>query len=146
MTIEKYPKEDSTSPVLVPPNAKFALNPTILSFAREQRQNHTDAERLLWSILRARRFCGMKFRRQHPVAGYILDFYCDEARLAVELDGGQHNTDQARRYDSDRSDFLRERDIVVLRYWNHDVFEELESVLESIYNALTPALSRRERE
>jgi adenine-specific DNA-methyltransferase len=134
-----------SSPPL-PPNAKFALDPRILSFAREQRQNHSDAESLLWAILRARRFCGMKFRRQHAIAGYILDFYCDAAKLAIELDGGQHNTDQARRYDADRSLFLQERGIVVLRYWNHEVFEELESVLESIYSALTPALSRRERE
>jgi very-short-patch-repair endonuclease len=127
-------------------NAKFALDPTLLAFARDLRQKHSDAERYLWALLRARRFCGMKFRRQHPVAPYILDFYCDERQLAIELDGGQHNTDAALRHDCRRTEILNARGITVLRFWNHDVFESTDAVLEAIHNALTPTLSRRERE
>jgi very-short-patch-repair endonuclease len=88
----------------------------------------------------------MKFRRQQPIARCILDFYCDQAKLAIELDGGQHNTESARRHDSERTAFLGERDITVLRFWNNGVLQETEGVLEAIHNALTPALSQRERE
>ena len=88
----------------------------------------------------------MKFRRQQPIAAYILDFYCDAAKLAIELDGGQHNTDAARRHDTIRTQFLSGRGVRVLRFWNHEVLEDLDAVLEAIHIALTPALSRRERE
>jgi very-short-patch-repair endonuclease len=137
------PKEHSSS---VPPHAKFALDPALRAFARSQRQQHSDAEHLMWSLLRGRRFSGMKFRRQQPIARYVLDFYCDEAKIAIELDGGQHNTESARRHDSQRTTFLQERGIIVLRFWNNEVLEETEGVLEAIHNALTPTLSQRERE
>jgi len=103
-------------------NAKFLLDPNLLAFARELRQKHSDAERFLWALLRSRRFCGMKFRRQHPASPYVLDFYCDAAKLAIELDGGQHNTDAARRHDCRRTEFLKTRGIAILRFWNHEVF------------------------
>ncbi|MGA8221784.1 MAG: DUF559 domain-containing protein, partial [Candidatus Acidiferrales bacterium] len=75
-------------------------DPRFLRFARNMRQTQTDAERKLWSILRDRRLGGFKFRRQHPVDRYILDFYCAERRLAVEADGGQHRDSQAQKCDA----------------------------------------------
>ncbi|MEW6678402.1 MAG: endonuclease domain-containing protein [Pseudomonadota bacterium] len=108
-----------------------ALPKDILAYARDLRGQQTDAEQLLWQILRAKRFLGLKFRRQHPVGRYILDFYCGELKLAIELDGGQHAEHQA--YDQDRTRFLEEQGIHVLRYWNNQMLGETEAVLETIH-------------
>jgi adenine-specific DNA methylase len=106
----------------------------LLEFARKLRKEQTDAEKLMWFLLRDRRLAGRKFRRQHPVEPYVLDFYCHELRLAVELDGGQHNMPEGRRHDEKRSKFLVEKGIRVLRFWNHDVLRDTEVVLEAIWN------------
>jgi radical SAM superfamily enzyme YgiQ (UPF0313 family)/very-short-patch-repair endonuclease len=82
-------------------------------------------------VLRAKRFLDLKFRRQHPVGRYILDFYCDELKLAIELDGGQHAESQT--YDQDRTAFLQSQGIHVLRYWNNQVLGETDAVLQAIY-------------
>jgi very-short-patch-repair endonuclease/predicted GIY-YIG superfamily endonuclease len=110
----------------------------ILKNARELRKNQTDAEQLLWGLLRDRRFAGKKFRRQHPVDRYILDFYCHELKLAVELDGGQHNEEVAQHYDKERTRLLNEHGIQVIRFWNNEVLRQTDSVLEALWNALTP--------
>ena len=115
---------------------KLPLPEDLLEFARELRQYSTDAEQKLWSALRDRRMAGVKFRRQHPVKPYILDFYCHELKLAIELDGGQHNTDEGRAHDEQRSRFLAEQGIQVLRFWNNDVFQQPEAVLQAIFNAV----------
>ncbi|MDD5390362.1 MAG: HsdR family type I site-specific deoxyribonuclease [Gallionellaceae bacterium] len=104
------------------------------AFARQLRQGQTDAEQLIWRLLRDRRLRGMKFRRQHPVAPFVLDFYCHEARLAVELDGGQHVERTAR--DDERTAFLSRQGIRVLRFWNNDVLQNTEAVLEAVWRAL----------
>lgn len=75
----------------------------LLRFARELRKSETDAEVKLWTILHSRKLAGFKFRRQHRIAGYILDFYCVRCRLAVELDGGQHGDAAVVRYDGRKS-------------------------------------------
>ena len=138
MTTETGPKKFATNePEAHARHRRPPLDAEILSFARRLRQRHTDAERLMWELLRDRRFCGFKFRRQHPCGRYILDFYCHEAKLAIELDGGQHNTDAARRTDEKRSAFLADEKIDVLRFWNHEVLGETEAVLEAIHTALT---------
>jgi len=112
--------------------------PDLLTFARKLRQEQIDAEQLIWGLLRDRRFANAKFRRQHPVeAGekkYILDFYCPELKLAIELDGGQHLEDAAR--DTNRSAALEKQGISVLRFWNNDVLAQTEAVLESIWNRI----------
>jgi len=110
----------------------------LLHFARQLRKNATDAENLLWRLLRNRQLAGAKFRRQHPVPPYVLDFYCHEQRLAVEIDGGQHNQPDHRRRDARRSEFLAQQGIRVLRFWSDEVLRETEAVLEAIYDALTP--------
>ena len=113
---------------------------------RELRQAQTEAEQRLWRLLRHRRFQGFKFRRQHPITPYILDFYCHEARLGIEVDGGQHNDPETRRQDAGRTVFLASKGITVLRFWNHEVLQHGQAVLEQLDEALTPTLSRRERE
>ncbi|MHB9101850.1 MAG: DUF559 domain-containing protein, partial [Sulfuricella sp.] len=108
-------------------------------FARELRQNQTDAENLLWMLLRDRRFAGQKFRRQHPLPPYVIDFYCHEEKLAVELDGGQHADNIE--YDEARTKFIAEQGIRVIRYWNNQVLQETESVLQHLWNELTESPS-----
>jgi very-short-patch-repair endonuclease len=115
----------------------------ILKFARELRGSHTDAENLLWMLLRDRRFCGLKFRRQHPIGGYILDFYCHEYKLAVELDGGGHAEEEQVTYDNERTKELEGAGIKVLRFWNDDVLRNTEVVLEALHGALDPSASSR---
>ncbi len=108
--------------------------------ARLLRKNSTDAEKLLWRHLRNRRLNGLKFRRQFPVDQYIVDFVCLELMLIIEVDGGQH-AEQAE-YDLRRTEILQSKGYRVVRCWNNEVLQNLIGVLE----ALTPALSQRERE
>ena len=90
----------------------------------------------MWFHLRAKRLAGFKFRRQPPCGPYILDFYCPDRRLAVELDGGQHFEPEAEAYDERRTMYLSARGINVLRFANDVVFREREAVLEEIARAL----------
>ena len=106
----------------------------MLNFARNLRQNLTDAECLLWSRLRRRQVAGFKFRRQHMIGPYICDFVCPEAEVVIELDGSQHL--DAAGYDSRRDDFLRSQGFRVLRFWNGHVLSETENVIETIFEAL----------
>ena len=108
------------------------IPPELLNFARQLRKGQTDSEKLLWYLLRGRRFCGFKFRRQDPICGYILDFHCHDAGLAVELDGGGHNMEDQRQYDDERTKVLEAAGIRVIRFWNNDVLNSLEQVLEEI--------------
>jgi type I restriction enzyme M protein len=131
---------------------KPALPEQLLSHARELRTNQTDAEKLLWQLLRNRRIEDTKFRRQHPVNNYILDFYCNALKLAIELDGSQHLEEKGKAYDEKRTQTLNQHGIKVLRFDNRQMLLETEAVLEVIYNeiiarseTLTPALSQGER-
>jgi very-short-patch-repair endonuclease len=128
---------------------KALLDPEFLDFARRLRKNQTDAEKLLWKILRNRQLLGLKFRRQHPVGPYILDFYCHDCKLCIELDGGQHYTSAGQQGDKDKTAFLATRGVRTLRFSNLDVLQNIEGVLLKIAQEttpLTPTLSRRERE
>jgi len=91
---------------------------------------------LLWFLLRSRQLEACKFRRQHPVGPYIVDFYSAEVRLAVELDGGQHFADHVQKYDACRTSYLEARGIRVLRFTNDQVLGETEAVLEVIQGAI----------
>ena len=103
---------------------------TLRTRARQLRSNATDAERRLWHHLRAGQLCDARFRRQHPVAGFVLDFACPALKLAIELDGGQHL--EQIDYDARRSEHLREQGYRVLRFWNDDVLLRTEAVLTQI--------------
>lgn len=98
--------------------------------ARLLRKGMTDVERLLWLRLRSKQL-GVKFRRQLPFLNYILDFVCLELKLVIELDGSQHANAQS--YDESRTKFLHDAGYFVLRFWNNQVTEELEGVVEEIY-------------
>ena len=98
--------------------------------ARVLRMQQADAERRLWYLLRGHRFLGLKFRRQVPMGAYIADFVCHERRLIVELDGGQHS--EQIDYDTARTAWLGEQGYRVLRFWNHDVLQREQAVLEQI--------------
>lgn len=111
---------------------RFDRTPQKSKRAKELRNNLTDAERKLWRALKGKQLEGLKFRRQHPVGRYILDFYCPAVRLCVEVDGGQHNEPENIKRDQTRSDWLAARGISVVRVWNFEVFESLEGVIETI--------------
>ena len=100
--------------------------------ARGLRRAATDAEKKLWPFLRNRKLKGKKFRRQHAFADYIIDFYCHECRLGVELDGNFHKENDQKEYDASRTRLLNEFKITILRFWNHEVMNEPEKVVEKI--------------
>ena len=104
--------------------------------ARCLRRNATDCERILWRELRDRKFADYKFRRQHPVDPYVLDFYCPALKFAIELDGSGHDSRLREAHDKKREKFLSEQGIATVRFWNHQVRDELDSVLEAIWSAL----------
>jgi isoleucyl-tRNA synthetase len=108
----------------------------LIQNARELRKNSTDVEKELWSQLRGRRFDGYKFRRQHDIDKYIVDFVCLSKMLVIELDGGQHAENSNIEYDNERTDYLESKGYRVLRFWNNELNDNFEGVLEVIYNAL----------
>ena len=103
--------------------------------AQELRREMTDSERRLWSRLRHREL-GFKFRRQMPIGGYIADFACPAARIVIELDGGQHGSDEAEARDLIRTSEIERCGFRVLRFWNHEVVERLDEVVETIWDEL----------
>ena len=107
------------------------------SLAKILRNNTTDAERILWSILRRKQLAPLRFRRQQPIGPYIVDFFCPSAKLIVELDGGQHGADQNIIYDGNRTQFLESKGYRVLRFWNLEVVKDRNSVAEAIYRVGT---------
>jgi very-short-patch-repair endonuclease len=109
--------------------------------ARSFRKKSTDAEARLWSELRNRELIGFKFRRQHPLGNRVLDFYCEEAKLAVELDGSGHSYNLKREVDLDREIELYEKGVRILRFSNDEVFENLDGVLNLIIYAIDPEQS-----
>ncbi|OHE84259.1 MAG: DNA methylase [Lysobacterales bacterium RIFOXYD1_FULL_69_11] len=113
---------------------RAALPTLTLDKARQLRRGMTDAERALWYHLRAGRLDGLKFRRQHPIPPYVVDFYCDAARLVIELDGSQHTEE----HDLHRTRFLESKGLTVLRFWNDDVLVRTQAVLEVVWSIVGP--------
>ena len=103
---------------------------------RRLRKDATDAERKLWDILRNRQVTGLKFLRQYSVGLYVLDFYCPEQRLAIEIDGSQHADTQGQRRDVQRDGYLKELNIRVIRFWNTDVLQNVEGVVQRLREEL----------
>ncbi|KJN20046.1 endonuclease domain-containing protein [Enterobacter sichuanensis] len=108
------------------------------SYAKQLRRELTKEERRQWYLLRSRRFENYKFRRQHPVGNYILDFACCAARLAIELDGGQDAENQE--YDRQRTLWLNQKGWYVIRFWNNELCNNEEAVLEKILETLKTLL------
>ena len=127
---------------------KSSLFSETLAQARSMRGHPTNIERRLWRFLRDRKLAGAKFRRQHLVGPYVVDFFCAEAHLIVELDGGGHAEPRGSARDAVRDRELRERGLRVLRFWDGDVARNLGGVLRTIFEALaapSPQLSPRGR-
>jgi very-short-patch-repair endonuclease len=93
----------------------------------------TPAESILWKNLRNRRFADFKFRRQHPIGPFFADMACHQCRLIIEIDGETHLGFEVK--DEKRTEFLTRKGWLVLRFWNNQVYDELEAVLEAIYQA-----------
>jgi len=104
--------------------------------SRNLRKNQTDAEKKLWTILRNRQINGVKFRRQFPVGGYILDFYCPDYRLAIEADGGQHYENKVKDQDDLRTRELNNLGIEMIRFTDREILTNSDGVVEAIQNAI----------
>ena len=111
-----------------------AYNPTPTLRSRELRNNPTDAERKLWRAISNCQLNGIRFNRQVPIGPFICDFVARKAKLVIEVDGGQHAT--ATVADNRRTQFLRDRGYRVIRFWNNDVLQNIEGVVEAILQAL----------
>ena len=116
-------------------------NPKLFEFSKILRKTQTDAEDIIWQSLRNRKMLGFKFRRQHPLQKYIADFYCHEAKLVIEIDGGIHNQIENKEHDNGRSFELEELGITVIRFTNKEVEDNLEKVLNSIKKHLQKYLN-----
>jgi len=111
----------------------FQINrPETKERRRELRRNQTDTERKFWNIVRGKKFNDLNFYRQYNNGPYILDFYCPELKLTVELDGGQHNTNKNRAHDRERTFFLEQQNIRVLRFWNNEVLTNPDGVWQKL--------------
>lgn len=106
------------------------VKPEVRFYARELRHTLTNAELSVWKRIRSRQLAGYKFRRQEPLEKFIVDFYCAQAKLAIEIDGDTHG-DQAE-YDQSRTEWLEANGIRVIRFTNQEVYENLNAVLEKI--------------
>jgi very-short-patch-repair endonuclease len=104
------------------------------NLAKRLRRHQTDAERVLWFRLRDRRLDGLKFKRQLPIDRFVVDFCCSDARLIIELDGGQHATRTVE--DLNRTKALDAMGYLVLRFWNNDVLQNIDGVLEEILSTI----------
>ncbi len=120
---------------------KFLHNdPSLKDKRRDLRKNQTEAEKILWSKLRNKQFYGIKFFRQYSIGKYILDFYSPILKLAIELDGGQHNQSENKRYDQIRSEYLKKNGIDLIRFWDNDVMKDVDTVLEQLMLKVTPLI------
>ena len=119
--------------------APFRYNHPVLKPRRQElRVRQTIEESLLWERLRDRQINNFKFYRQYSVGPYILDFYCSKARLAVELDGHHHESAEYQKYDEERSDYLAEEDIRVVRFKNEEVLKNADGVISKIRALVVP--------
>ena len=110
-------------------NLNYGASPDIIEKARNLRKRMTEAEEILWSKLRNKQLEGFKFRRQHPIWIFIADFYCHEVKLVVELDGGIHQKNEAKEYDTNRTAEIEKFEIKVIRFKNEEVLQSLNQVL-----------------
>jgi very-short-patch-repair endonuclease len=115
----------------------LVFNSRLQKQKRQYLRNHaTEAERILWSRLKGRQLLGYKFRRQHGIGVFILDFYCPERNLAIEIDGAPHRSEAEREYDRRRQEYIELYKIHFLRFSNSDVYKNLDGVLTVIAGAV----------
>jgi len=123
----------------MPRKPRGATTAKIIRAARDLRHEMTPAETILWNAIRGRRLSGLKFRRQHPIGPFVLDLFCVEHQLAIEIDGGVHLTIHQIARDAERTQFLNEHRVHVLRFNNDEIEKQLASVLKRIVEAIRAA-------
>lgn len=106
--------------------------------ARNLRKNSTIQEKRLWNLLKNHKFHGLKFKRQQPIGNYIVDFICKEAKIIIEIDGSQHNEFKNKEYDNERTVFLNSLGYKVIRFWNNEIYENIEGVIKKIEQEINP--------
>jgi very-short-patch-repair endonuclease len=111
-------------------------NPDLKHISRQLRSHMTDAENLLWSKLRRKQLRDCQFYRQRIIGEYIVDFYCPKANLIIELDGGQHFSEEGMYKDTKRDEYMKKQGYNVLRFSDREVFKNLQGILEKIYETL----------
>ena len=116
----------------------------IVEIARELRKQQTTTEAILWNYLKNRKLRGLKFRRQYAIGRYIADFYCIEERLAIDLDGKIHEINDRKEYDLIRQEEIESRNIVVLRFTNEEVKNNINEVIKKICSVESPLPSSGE--
>jgi very-short-patch-repair endonuclease len=114
----------------------LSYNKNLRNYSRSLRRDMTEAEKLLWSKLKYKQLKGFQFNRQKPIGNYIVDFYCLSAKLVIELDGGQHYTEENRLKDKVRDEYMAGIGLRVLRFSDRDVFENIDGVVEMIMRYL----------
>lgn len=110
--------------------------------ARNLRKNSTLHERRLWNLLKNRQFFNLKFKRQQPIGNYIVDFICKEAKLIIEIDGGQHNLDENILSDQRRTEYLNSLGYKVIRFWNNDIYKNINGVLERLQEEVSSYINQ----
>jgi very-short-patch-repair endonuclease len=116
-------------------NNLLVMRNRLVNIARKLRRNQTEHEDKLWYWLRGKRFWDLKFRRQYPIDKYVVDFFCFDKKLIIELDGGQHNEEKHIERDKIRDKYLENQGYKILRFWNFEINENLDGVLERIAEA-----------
>lgn len=111
-------------------------DPKLKGFSQKLRREMTDVERLLWSRLRRKQLKGLQVYRQRIIGKYIADFYCPSAKLVIELDGGQHYTDEGLERDKIRDEYMKEQGLKVLRFSDTDVFKNIDGVMQKIFDSI----------
>ncbi|MCS5489014.1 endonuclease domain-containing protein [Algoriphagus limi] len=119
-------------------NLFYGASPEIQIRARELRKEMTPAEKVLWNFLKNKSLEGFKFRRQHPIKNYIVDFYCHQQKLVIEVYGSVHDQMDQKEYDSGRTSVLEEFGLKVIRFRNEEILDNFQSVIERISKGLTP--------
>ena len=126
----------SKNGILMAKRKIIPYNPKLKERARVLRKNMTDAERKLWTSIRLKQLNNLQFLRQRPIGNFIVDFYCPEAKLIIEIDGGQHFTKEGQESDQNRDAFLEGLGLHVLRFNNHEVLKNSEGVVGEIIRFL----------
>lgn len=106
--------------------------------ARNLRKNSTIQERRLWNLLKNRQFYNLKFKRQQPIGEYIVDFICKEEKIIIEIDGGQHNIINNIQSDKERTDYLQSLGYNVIRFWNDEIYENIDGVISKLKEEINP--------
>lgn len=123
----------------------YKAGPLIFKRAKELRNNLTHTEMLLWGYLRTRP-SGFKFRRQHPIAHYIVDFFCYQLKLVIEVDGSIHNIEEVRLIDEEREKSLRSEGLAIIRFTNKEILYELDKVIDTIGAYINNELTKKTKE